>query len=200
MKMLEIVCNPRRPSLGATLAREVGERLTAAGHELLYHDLYDEGFDPVLTDAEVSQGFSLDTLVQAHCRDLALAGGIVVIHPDWWSQPPALLKGWVDRVFRQGIAYDLVGGEFGEKSWKGLLGGKKALVLCSSDNPRGEGRSVLEDFWVDSVFGVCGIEARCEVLRGLRASGSGDRRDWVESALRLVGEYFPNRAGAGEIA
>jgi len=190
MKILEIVCNPRRPSLGATLAREVRERLVAAGHEVIYHDLYEESFDPVLTEGELAQGFSLDPLVQEHCRDLGLAGGIVVIHPDWWSQPPALLKGWVDRVFRQGIAYDLVGGEFGEKSWKGLLEGKRALVLCSSDNAPSDGPSVLEEFWVRSVFGACGIEARCEVLRGLRASGSGERREWVESTLGMAIEYF----------
>jgi NAD(P)H dehydrogenase (quinone) len=190
MKIVEIVCNPRRPSLGTTLAREAGEHLVAAGHELLYHDLYEESFDPVLTESEMAQGFSLDSLVQEHCRDLSLAGGIVVVHPDWWSMPPALLKGWVDRVFRQGIAYDLVGGEFGERGWQGLLGGKRALVLCSSDNPPGEGPSVLEEFWVRSVFGACGIEARCEVLRGLRSSGSGERRAWVESALSLVVDYF----------
>ncbi len=190
MKILQIVCNPRHPSLGATLARESRERLLAAGHELLYHDLYEESFDPILTEAEMAQGFSLDPLVQEHCRDLSSAGGIVVVHPDWWSQPPALLKGWVDRVFRQGIAYDLVGGDFGERSWQGLLGGKKALVLCSSDNPPGEGPSVLEEFWETSVFGACGIEARCEVLRGLRSSGSGERRAWVESALSLVVGYF----------
>jgi NAD(P)H dehydrogenase (quinone) len=195
MKILEIVCNPRHPSLGATLARDARELLEAQGHEILYHDLYEESFDPVLTEAEMAQGFSLDSLVQEHCRDLAHAGGIVVIHPDWWGQPPALLKGWVDRVFRQGIAYDLVGGEFGERSWQGLLGGKKALVLCSSDNPPGEGRSALEEFWERCVFGACGVEARCEVLRGLRSSGSGERRAWVESALSLVGQYFAASPG-----
>ena len=71
-----------------------------------------------------------------------------------------------------------------------MLEGKRALVLCSSDNAPSDGPSVLEEFWVRSVFGACGIEARCEVLRALRASSSGERRDWVESTLSLAVEYF----------
>ena len=60
------------------------------------------------------------------------ADGLIVVHPNWWSQPPAILKGWMDRVLRQGVAY-----EFGEGGAViGLLEGKTALVLTTSNTPR----------------------------------------------------------------
>jgi putative NADPH-quinone reductase len=43
--------------------------------------------------------------VQAHCGEIARAEGIIIVHPNWWGQPPAIMKGWIDRVFRPGVAY-----------------------------------------------------------------------------------------------
>src|SRR5208337_1188435 len=126
MKILELLCNPRPASFNRALADRARESLAAAGHEVLFHDLYAENFDPVLDSAELARGFSLDPLVQSHCRQLAEADGLLIVHPDWWGQPPALLKGWIDRVLRQGIAYDLDGAEFSEKAWTPLLAGKEA--------------------------------------------------------------------------
>lgn len=55
------------------------------------------------------------------------ADTIIVIHPIWWWGAPAILKGWVDRVFSHGFAYT-----YGPKGPEGLLAGKKALVFTSS--------------------------------------------------------------------
>ena len=46
-----------------------------------------------------------DELLAAHQREIREADGIIVIHPNWWGQPPAIMKGWVDRVLRVGVAY-----------------------------------------------------------------------------------------------
>ena len=43
--------------------------------------------------------------IRQHCDEIAEADGIVVVHPNWWGQPPAMLKGWIDRVLRVGVAY-----------------------------------------------------------------------------------------------
>jgi len=45
---------------------------------------------------------------------IAIADGIVFVHPDWWGMPPAILKGWIDRVLRSGVTYQFLEGDDGE--------------------------------------------------------------------------------------
>jgi hypothetical protein len=47
-------------------------------------------------------------VIEQHCVELSESDGIVVIHPNWWGQPPAIPKGWRDRVFRPGVAYRII--------------------------------------------------------------------------------------------
>jgi putative NADPH-quinone reductase len=190
MKVLEILCNPRPGSYNLALAESALEKLASLGHEVFMHDLYKEGWDPVLRAPELVRGFSLEGLVQVHCRELSEADGLLVFHPDWWGQPPALLKGWIDRVFRQGVAYDLEGEDFSEKGWKPLLSGKKGLVFCTSDAPEDSDRT-LEALWARSVLGRCGMEASCHVLRELRRTDPRARRAWLEFVNRTLVAWFP---------
>jgi putative NADPH-quinone reductase len=71
-----------------------------------FHDLYVEGFQPVIADEESRHVVSHDPLVEQHGGEVAAADGIIVVHPNGWGQPPAILKGWIDRVMRPGMAYD----------------------------------------------------------------------------------------------
>ncbi len=190
MKVVEILCNPRPGSYNLTLATAAREKIESLGHEVFLHDLYAEGFDPVLRAPELSRGFSLEGLVQVHCQELAAADGLLVFHPEWWGQPPAVLKGWIDRVFRQGVAYDLEGEEFSEKGWKPLLEGKKGLVFCTSNATEDSART-LESLWIHSVLGRCGMEAACHVLREMRRTDAAARRAWREFVDSTLGEWFP---------
>ncbi|KUO77958.1 MAG: hypothetical protein APF81_04310 [Desulfosporosinus sp. BRH_c37] len=63
---------------------------------------------------EISKGVIPDPIVQAHCQEIAEAEGIIIIHPNWWGQPPAIAKGWVNRVIRAGVAYGFVEDDKGE--------------------------------------------------------------------------------------
>jgi putative NADPH-quinone reductase len=191
MKIVEILCNPRPGSFNLALAASAREKLVALGHEVILHDLYKEGFDPVLEASELARSYSLDGKVQVHCRELAAADGLLILHPDWWGQPPAVLKGWVDRVFRQGVAYDLDGEEFTEKGWKPLLEGKKGLVFCTSDAEARTASRTLETLWTDAVLGRCGMKAACHVLRDLCSTDPQSRRDWMEFMLRELESWFP---------
>ena len=60
------------------------------------------------------KGAPLHPEVERHCREISAADGIVIVHPNWWGQPPAILKGWVDRVIRPGVAYRFEEGDKGE--------------------------------------------------------------------------------------
>jgi len=67
----------------------------------------------------------LDPVIRRHCDEIAAAAGIVVVHPNWWGQPPAILKGWVDRVLRPDGAYLFVDRDGGT----GVPGGRRAVGL-----------------------------------------------------------------------
>jgi putative NADPH-quinone reductase len=192
MRILEILCNPRTGSFTHALAASARRTLSGSGYEVLVHDLYAERFDPVLDPPELARNFSIDGLVQSHCTELAAADGLVIFHPDWWGQPPAVLKGWIDRVFRQGVAYDLEGPDEGEKTWKPLFTRKRGLVFCTSDADN-DAPKTLETLWEKSILGRCGMKAACHVLRDMRHSDPASRRAWLESMTKTLKEWFPPR-------
>jgi len=189
---MEVLCNPRPASFSGVLSRRARDRIAELGHEVLFHDLYEEGFDPVLDSAELARGFSLDPLVQAHCRQLAEADGLVIVHPLWWGGPPAILKGWMDRVLRQGIAYDLDGGDFSEREWTPLLAGKRAFVIVTSDESSTDVERAAEALWSGTVLGKCGMDCECAILGGLRRSGARKRADWMASLDSRLADRFPS--------
>lgn len=113
MKISVILGHPDEGSFNHAIAEAVVQTLLENGHEVFFHDLYGEGFDPVLPHGEAPRGAHLDPVIQRHCDEIAGAEGIVIVHPNWWGQPPAILKGWVDRVIRAGVAYEFMEGDSG---------------------------------------------------------------------------------------
>ena len=105
MLALIVVANPSPQSLSHAMASAAERVLVARGYEIAYHDLYAEHFDPVQPTGEGGNVGSSNVLVEQHCSELARADLILVFHPNWWGQPPAILKGWIDRVFRLNTAY-----------------------------------------------------------------------------------------------
>ena len=76
-----------------------------------------------------------------------MAEGIIIIHPNWWGMPPAILKGWVDRVMRPGVAYEFLEGDSGEGVPRGLLRARRAIVFNTSNTLPEEG---AKRFWRSS--------------------------------------------------
>jgi NAD(P)H dehydrogenase (quinone) len=158
MKVTVILCHPVRGSFNHAIADEVVRILEQQKHTVHYHDLYDEGFQPVLTADELQRRFSFDEKVQMYTSSVLDSEGLVFVHPDWWGGPPALLKGWLDRVFRPGVAYDFEGEDFMKKQKAPLLTDKKGLVFCTTDSNEKKHTSLLRDFWIEAVFKFCGVE------------------------------------------
>ncbi len=138
--------------------------------------------------------------IHRHCREIAEADGIVIVHPNWWGQPPAILKGWVDRVIRPGVAYEFLEGDKGEGVPKGLLKARAALVFNTSNTPEERERDVfadpLETLWKNCVFGLCGVgnfyrKMFCVVV----TSSANERTRWLEEVEDTVSRYFPKRHG-----
>lgn len=109
MKCLVVVAHPLADSLCHALARTAIDTLIAQGHEVYIDDLYQSGFSPALTASERQSYYaaSFDAAsIQARAEQLLAAEAIVLVFPTWWFGFPAILKGWFDRVWAPGVAYD----------------------------------------------------------------------------------------------
>jgi NAD(P)H dehydrogenase (quinone) len=96
MKVSIILAHPDSGSFNHAIANKARKTLERNGHDAVFHDLYLEGFDPLLTREEIPKTAPLGPLIQSHCEETHNADGIIIIHPNWWGMPPAILKGWVD--------------------------------------------------------------------------------------------------------
>lgn len=109
MHCLVVIAHPLEDSLCQSLAQEAIRTLTAAGHTVQVEDLCRTGFAPALTAAERRSyyGTAFDGgAVQAQIDRLLQAEALVLVFPTWWFGFPAALKGWFDRVWAPGVAYD----------------------------------------------------------------------------------------------
>jgi len=190
MNVLVIFCHPRTHSYNHALAERVVQVLETLDHTVVFHDLYREHFDPVLEEAELHRKLSFDPVVLRHIGELERADALVIIHPDWWSQPPALLKGWIERVLQIGVAYEFEGPEFMKKRQRPLLSEKIALVFATRDG--NEQDELLSRLWIDGVFRYCGFKASsCHVLHGLRDLDRSDRFQWLDRVESVLMRTLP---------
>jgi putative NADPH-quinone reductase len=191
MKVLVIIGHQQQGSFNHAIAQTAVDELRAAGHEVIYHDLYEERFDPVLPAGEIPNDAALDPVVRQHCNEVLAADGYVIVHPNWWGMPPAILKGWVDRVIRQGTMY-----RFGPDGLVQNLKGKRALVLTTSNTPREDEMRLfgdpLENLWKACIFGFVGVEDfQRRNFESIILSTAEQRQGWLEEVRRLVRERFP---------
>ncbi|QWP78960.1 NAD(P)H-dependent oxidoreductase [Lysobacter sp. K5869] len=192
MLALSVVAHPSPISFSHALAAQAAATLREAGFEVREHDLYAEGFNPVQPVGEALNTASDDALVERHCEELKQADLILVFHPNWWSQPPAILKGWVDRVFRLDTAYAYPEGTGLDGVPVGLLRARAAFVFNTSNTPAERERGVfgdpLDSLWKTSIFGLCGVDSVTRRMYGpMAASTAEDRAGWVGDVRELVG-------------
>lgn len=113
MRILVLYAHPNPDSFVAALHRKAVAALLRAGHEVDDCDLYTEGFDPVLSREERVNYLDVPanrTTVDAYVRRLERAEGLVLVYPVWNFGFPAILKGFLDRVFLPGVSFRLVDG------------------------------------------------------------------------------------------
>jgi len=109
LKLLLVFCHPDPDSYGAVLRTAAARALHDAGHQLREIDLYAQGFNPVFSAAE-KQTYLADTQrnieqVSEHVAALLWADGWVVVYPTWFYGAPAMLKGWLERVWLPGVSF-----------------------------------------------------------------------------------------------
>jgi len=113
MRVLLVFCHPRADSFCASLRDAAAMALETAGHLVHVEDLYGEGFSPALSAAERANYYDESANrgdVEPSVARLKAAEALLLVYPTWWFGMPAMLKGWLDRVWVPGVAFRLDGG------------------------------------------------------------------------------------------
>jgi NAD(P)H dehydrogenase (quinone) len=195
MRILIVLGHPNPGSLNHAIAYAVRDDMCEAGHDVVFHDLYAEHFDPLLLADEIPENGNVPAVIQAHCNDLCSADGIIIVHPNWWGQPPAILKGWIDRIFRPGIAYRFEEGDSGEGIPIGLLRAKAAIVLNTSNTKEEREQTAFGDpldaIWRRCIFDLCGVRSfHRRMFTVVVTSTSQQRTAWIEEAKGICRNAF----------
>ncbi len=191
MKILVIIGHQHKGSFCHAIAETVVEEIKGAGQDVTFHDLYEEKFDPILPHEEIEADLAdVDPVVREHLQEVMESHGYVIIHPNWWGQPPAILKGWVDRVLRKGAVY-----EFTEAGAKGLLEEKTVVVLTTSNTPRqielAQFGDPLQNLWMTCIFGLCGVvDFYRRNFEPIIESTPEQREKWLKEVGKIIRQRF----------
>jgi NAD(P)H dehydrogenase (quinone) len=196
MKISVILAHPDNNSFNHAIALATVETLKDNGHEVFFHDLYEENFNALLPAGEIQKEADLPEDIQQHCDEIAAADGIVIIHPNWWGQPPAILKGWVDRVIRPGVAYEFLENDNGEGVPNGLLAAQSAIVFNTSNTETIREQEAfcdpLETIWKNCIFDLCGVKKFYRQMFNIIVISTPEQRaGWLNDVRNSVNSYYP---------
>jgi putative NADPH-quinone reductase len=211
MKISIILAHPNPESFNHALAKAAEEELRQLGHNVRLHDLCEEQFNPLLPAEELAKDAPLGSVIRQHCHEIVEADGIIIVHPNWWGMPPAILKGWIDRVLRMEVAYRFVANDKGEGVPQGLLKAKSAIVFNTANTPDDREREAfgdpLETLWKRCVFGLCGVKkVERRTFSVVITSTPDQRKHWLAEARKIAAAQYPAekraqaRAAAGSSA
>jgi NAD(P)H dehydrogenase (quinone) len=193
MKHLIIFAHPYAKSFGRGIVDTIVNELKNREAEVRVRDLYEIGFDPVLKGTDLlslrSGNYAED--IKAEQEHIKWADVITFVYPVWWAGLPAILKGYVDRVFANGFAFHNVEGRT-----TGLLEGKKALLVCTT----GASDDVYEQIGMHksmkqttdgAIFEFCGMEVVKHVFFGdVPSSTPEDRTKYLGQVEELIRVNF----------
>jgi NAD(P)H dehydrogenase (quinone) len=196
MKISIILAHPDPASFNHAIARTALAQLTLNNHAVNFHDLYAEKFDPMLPANEIPANALLPQEIQNHCDEIATADGIIIVHPNWWGQPPAILKGWIDRIIRPHVAYRFDEGDSGEGVPVGLLKAHTAVVFNTANTSVEREQRVFGDplqlLWKNCIFDLCGVKQFYRDMFTIVVTSSLEqRKEWLGQVEQVMNRYFP---------
>ncbi len=159
MNILLVYAHPNPRSFNRAILETADAALRERGHATRIHDLYQMQFRAALDGEDLLRNWRGDLPVETRREQDAIrwAQGLVFVYPIWWFGPPAILKGWIDRVFTRKFAFD-----FGPGGMKGLLAHERALILNTLG---GDEATYQREHWhellarpiTEGVLGACGV-------------------------------------------
>jgi NAD(P)H dehydrogenase (quinone) len=191
VKVLTVYAHPNPKSFNHAILEQFTKGLTEAEHTPDVVDLYGIDFDPCVRPADMAQfaGGQMPAEVIEQQQKVTEADGIALIHPIWGWSFPAILKGWMDRVFSYGFAY-----EAGERGVRGLLKDRKTLVISTAGGPEEfyESAGYMDAFikTCDGIFDVCGISnVEYPCFYGVQVVGDKGRKEYLQQAYHLGKDF-----------
>lgn len=181
LRMVVIYGHPRETSLCQSLAEAYADAAVANGHDVEWLRLHELDFDPN------ERGQELEPCLEEALLRIKEADHLVIVHPVWWGSAPALLKGFLDRVFRPGFAFRQ---RKEDGLWEGLLSGRTADLLVTMDTPPWIFRTLLGAPAIralrDATFAFSGIKpTRTKSFGPVHQSTPAQRTKWLEQAARM---------------
>lgn len=185
MKHLIVYAHPRKESFNHAILETAVTGLEQTGHEVVVRDLYAIGFNAVVSSSEIIGGISED--IEREQEYLKWADVVTFIYPIWWTGLPAILKGYIERVFTYGFAYKYVNGE-----QMGLLKGKKAVIIHTQGKSNAEYAASGLDKALrltsdKGIFEYCGFEILYHVVfDAVMKSDENTRRAWLDQIAYMA--------------
>ncbi|MGH1571812.1 NAD(P)H-dependent oxidoreductase [Methylobacterium sp. P31] len=194
MRILLIYCHPLAESYAAALRDAAVQGLRSAGHEVEVRDLYAEGFNPVLSAHERRGYYEQGTDAGAsahHITALRDAEALVFVYPTWWFGMPAMLKGWIDRIWLPGVAFRLGGPGVLQPLLTNI---RRITVVTTYGSPRW---LLWLVGWPDWRLFRCGIRTLCAprcrlewlALTNMDACTQDARQRFIASVRRRLAAY-----------
>ncbi len=189
MKHLIIYTHLNPESFTRAVANEVEKVAIEKGHTVKTIDLYTEKFNPVLEFPDIQYSFmggEAPDDVEKYQQDIAWAERITFVYPLWWGHMPAMLKGFIDRVFTHGFAY-----EYDENGVNGLLSGKVVQQIINTGNTSeylGQSgmHSAIRKDQEGGIFEFCGMTAATTFFGSIATSTDEERQAYLGSIKEIV--------------
>lgn len=193
MKKLIVLAHQHEGSFNHAILDQVESTLKEKGHEVVVRDLYKLNFQPVLKpeDTDAMKTGNIPEDIKREQDFITESDVIVFIYPIWWSNMPAILKGYLDRVFSFGFAYTI-----GEQGAVPLLKGKKGMIIntygAAEEHYESIGMNAAFKTTMDvGVFGFTGIEPVEHLLFGeVTAVDDPTRKKMLGTIKETVKKHF----------
>lgn len=192
MNALIIYAHPNPKSFNHAILDEIQRGLKDGNNTYELIDLYEENFSPNLVFNENIKRSDLinNVEIKRYQELINKANHLIFIYPIWWYGTPAILKGFLDRVFISGFAYTNKG-----KLPQGLLGDKSAWVVYTIDSPSWFVRLFRRNIeWVvmrDAILKYCGIRSvKRMMFAGVKSSNLKQREKWLKHIYTQARDCF----------
>lgn len=189
MKHLIIYTHLNPSSFTKAVVDEVEKVAINKGHETKAIDLYADEFNPVVGFSDIQYSFmggKAPKDVEIYQKHITWADQITFVYPLWWQQMPAMLKGFIDRVFTNGYAY-----VYEESGPKGLLVGKSVQLIINTGNPsevleKNGLHAAVKKVNEEGVFEFCGMTAKTTFFGNVVMGTDNERKEYLSGISEII--------------
>ena len=195
MRATILFAHPNPVSFNAGILKEVQDVLTSENFKVKLRNLYETKFNPVFSGEELDSVFTGNGSFEDVKREQEIikeSDLVITIYPIWWFGPPAILKGYIDRVFTHGFSF-----VYGPQGVTPLMNGKKAFVVQTGGNtPEAYAALGLTDMPKDTIgkgtFGFMGFDTKVHTLLSVQQVSAVARAEMLNDIKESLFQFIKN--------